>query len=81
MLLQVVATVRLLDKNLTESVVAGHGKSGLLTIPYPELTLYNMIEQEHRKSQRIVKPMLGFTFNTARKTLRGIAVMKMIQKG
>jgi hypothetical protein len=33
--------VGLIDRNLTESVVASHGKSGLLAIPYPELTLFS----------------------------------------
>jgi transposase-like protein len=38
--------------------------------------LNNGIEQEHRSIKRIVKPMMGFkTFNSARRTLRGIEAM------
>jgi transposase-like protein len=44
--------------------------------------LNNMIEQDHRNIKRIVKPMMGFqSFNTARRTLRGIEAMNMIGKG
>ncbi|MBD1995953.1 DDE-type integrase/transposase/recombinase, partial [Leptolyngbya sp. FACHB-541] len=44
--------------------------------------LNNRIEQDHRNIKRIVKPMLGFkTFNSARRTLRGIEAMNMIPKG
>jgi transposase, IS6 family len=44
--------------------------------------LNNVIEQDHRNVKRIVKPMMGFkSFNTARKTLRGIEAMTMIRKG
>ncbi len=43
--------------------------------------LNNIIEQDHRNIKRIVKPMMGFqSFNTARRTLRGIESMKMIRK-
>jgi transposase-like protein len=42
----------------------------------------NIIEQDHRNIKRIVKPMMGFqSFNTARRTLRGIEAMAMIRKG
>lgn len=42
----------------------------------------NVIEQDHRNVKRIVKPMMGFqSFNTARRTLRGIEAMNMIRKG
>jgi transposase, IS6 family len=42
----------------------------------------NMVEQDHRNIKRIVKPMMGFkSFNTARRTLRGIEAMNMICKG
>ena len=42
--------------------------------------LNNVIEQEHRAIKRIVKPMMGFkSFNTARRTLRGIEAMNMIR--
>jgi transposase, IS6 family len=44
--------------------------------------LNNVIEQDHRNIKRIVKPMMGFqSFNTARRTLRGIEAMNMIRKG
>jgi transposase, IS6 family len=44
--------------------------------------LNNVIEQDHRNVKRIVKPMMGFkSFNSARKTLRGIEAMNMIRKG
>jgi transposase-like protein len=44
--------------------------------------LNNVIEQDHRNVKRIVKPMMGFkSFNSARRTLRGIESMNMIRKG
>ncbi len=44
--------------------------------------LNNIIEQDHRNIKRIVKPMMGFqSFNTARRTLRGIEAIDMIRKG
>lgn len=44
--------------------------------------LNNVIEQDHRNIKRIVKPMIGFqSFNTARRTLRGIEAMAMMRKG
>jgi transposase-like protein len=44
--------------------------------------LNNIIEQDHRNIKRIVKPMMGFqSFNTARRTLRGIEAMAMLRKG
>ncbi len=44
--------------------------------------LNNVIEQEHRNIKRLTKPMMGFgSFNTARRTWRGIEVMSMIRKG
>ena len=43
--------------------------------------LNNIIEQDHRNIKRIVEPMMGFkSFNTARRTLRGIEVMNIIRK-
>ena len=42
--------------------------------------LNNLIEQDHRTIKPIVKPMMGFkSFNTARRTLRGIEAMNMIR--
>jgi transposase-like protein len=44
--------------------------------------LNNIIEQDHRNVKRIVKSMMGFqSFNTARRTLRGIEAMNMLRKG
>jgi IS6 family transposase len=44
--------------------------------------LNNIVEQDHRHIKRIVKPMMGFkSFNSARRTLRGIEAMNMIRKG
>ena len=44
--------------------------------------LNNVIEQDHRNIKRIVKPMMGFqSFNTARRTLRGIEAMSMKRIG
>ncbi len=44
--------------------------------------LNNVVEQEHRNIKRIVRPMMGFkSFNSARRTLRGIEAMNMIRKG
>ena len=44
--------------------------------------LNNLVEQDHRAIKRITRPMLGFkTFDSARRTLRGIELMHMIKKG
>jgi transposase-like protein len=44
--------------------------------------LNNVIEQDHRNIKQLTKPMMGFgSFNTARRTLRGIEAMSMIRKG
>ena len=51
---------------------------GLRQIKY----LNNIVEQDHRPIKRIVRPMLGFqSFHTAIKTLKGIEIMNMINKG
>ena len=43
--------------------------------------LNNMIEPDHRNVKQIVKPMMGFqSFNTARRTLRGMEAMAMLDK-
>jgi IS6 family transposase len=48
----------------------------------PVKYLNNMIEQDHRRIKRLVKPGLGFgSFNTARRTLKGYEAMAMIRKG
>ena len=44
--------------------------------------LNNLIEQDHRAIERIVRPMLGFkNFRCARAVIAGIETMHMIQKG
>jgi len=44
--------------------------------------LNNVIEQDHRFVQRLIKPGLGFkSFNTARRTIKGYEVMHMLRKG
>jgi len=48
----------------------------------PVKYLNNMIEQDHRRIKRLVKPGLGFgSFNTVRRTLKGYEAMAMIRKG
>ena len=44
--------------------------------------LNNQVEQDHRFIKRLTKPRMGFhSFNTARRTLRGIEAMNMLRKG
>ena len=44
--------------------------------------LNNVIEQDHRFLQRLIKPGLGFkSFNAARRTIKGYEVMHMLRKG
>jgi len=44
--------------------------------------LNNRVEQDHRGIKRITRPMLGFkSFHSARRTLAGIELMRMIKKG
>ena len=44
--------------------------------------LNNILEQNHRSIKRIVRPVLGFKgFYSARVTLRGIELVRMIRKG
>ena len=44
--------------------------------------LNNMIEQDHRFLQRVIKPGLGFkSFHTARRTIKGYEAMHMLRKG
>lgn len=53
-------------------------------MPTPKFdkTLNNRVEQDHRGIKRITRPMLGFkSFHSARRTLIGIELMKMIKKG
>ena len=42
----------------------------------------NIVEQDHRRVKRLVRPGLGFGgFRTARRTLAGFEAMAMIRKG
>jgi transposase-like protein len=44
--------------------------------------LNNIVEQDHRRVKRLVRPGLGFgSFRTARRTLAGFEVMAMVRKG
>ena len=44
--------------------------------------LNNIVEQDHRRIKRLVRPGLGFgSFRTARRTLAGFEAMAMIRKG
>lgn len=44
--------------------------------------LNNRVEQDHRFVKRLTKPGMGFySFNTARRTLRGFEVMNILHKG
>jgi transposase-like protein len=44
--------------------------------------LNNVIEQDHRFLQRLIKPGLGFkSFNTARRAIKDYEVMNMLRKG
>jgi transposase-like protein len=44
--------------------------------------LNNIVEQDHRRVKRLVRPGLGFgTFRTAQRTLAGYEAMAMIRKG
>ena len=44
--------------------------------------LTNIVEQDHRRPKRLVRPGLGFGgFHTARRTLAGYEAMAMVRKG
>jgi transposase, IS6 family len=44
--------------------------------------LNNIVEQDHRRIKRLVRPGLGFgSFYTARRTLPGFETMAMMRKG
>jgi transposase-like protein len=44
--------------------------------------LNNIVEQDHRRMKRLVRPGLGFgSFRTARRTLAGFEAMAIIRKG
>ncbi|WP_431854113.1 IS6 family transposase [Azospirillum sp.] len=44
--------------------------------------LNNIVEQDHRRSKRLVRPGLGFkSFHTARRTIAGYEILAMVRKG
>ncbi|TWA70038.1 DDE superfamily endonuclease [Azospirillum brasilense] len=44
--------------------------------------LNNIVEQDHRRIKRLVRPGLGFkSFRTARRTIAGYEIMAMVRKG
>jgi transposase-like protein len=44
--------------------------------------LNNLVEQDHRRIKRLVRPGLGFkNFESARRTIQGYEAMSMIRKG
>ncbi|MCM8739330.1 IS6 family transposase [Azospirillum sp. A1-3] len=44
--------------------------------------LNNIVEQDHRRIKRLVRPGLGFkSFHTARRTIAGYEIMAMVRKG
>jgi len=44
--------------------------------------LNNRVEQDHRFIKRLTKPGIGFgSFNTARRTIRGLEAMNILRKG
>ncbi len=44
--------------------------------------LSHIVEQDHRRIKRLIRPMLGFkNFDAAQRTLAGIELMAMIKKG
>jgi len=44
--------------------------------------LNNIVEQDHRRIKRIIKPMMGFkSFHSAKATLAGIELYCMLKKG
>jgi len=44
--------------------------------------LNNIVEQDHRRSKRLVRPGLGFkSFPTARRTIAGSEILAMVRKG
>ena len=44
--------------------------------------LNNIVEQDHRRIKRLVRPGLGFeSFHTARRTIAGYEILAMVRKG
>jgi IS6 family transposase len=45
-------------------------------------SLNNIVEQDHRRIKRLVRPRLGFkSFMTASRTIAGYEIMTMVRKG
>ena len=42
---------------------------------------HNIVEEDHRRIKRLVRPGLGFTSNTARRIIAGYEIFAMIHKG
>ena len=44
--------------------------------------LNNIVEQDHRRTKRLVQPGFGFKgFHTARRTIAGYEILAMVRKG
>jgi transposase-like protein len=66
------AIEKLKEENLLEE------KSEIRQVKY----LNNLVEQDHRGVKRITNAALGYqSFHTARRTIKGIEIMRMIYKG
>jgi transposase-like protein len=60
----------------------GDGELGHFSRLQQRKFLNNIVEQDHRRVKRLVRPGLGFgIFRTARRTLTGYEAMAMIRKG
>jgi transposase, IS6 family len=50
--------------------------------PTERMPANNIVEQDHRRIKRLIRPGLGFgSLRTARRTLAGYEAMAMIKKG
>jgi putative transposase len=68
--------------NLDFSIFALLGYSFIQIIVRQIKYLNNIIEQDHRGIKRIIKPMMGFkNFNSAKATIAGIELHRMLKKG
>ena len=66
----------------TAAIVSIQTHSVLSIEMRPSKYLNNVVEQDHRATKRITRPMLGFkTFRCARILIAGIKTMHMIRKG
>ena len=75
-----------MDKNAAYPPAVDHLKADEQLPEATELRqvkyLNNRVEQDHRFIKRLTKPGMGFgSFNTARRTLRGMEAMHMLRKG